>query len=102
MTESGQGAQSRSGLCLILHTLLLLHNTKLAVCWLFCVTFTQAGIIWEQEQSAEKMPPPDWPVVFLLFPWLIIDMGEVQLTVGSATPGLVVLGALRKQADQAM
>lgn len=33
--------------------------------------------------------------------WLVIDVGEAQLTVSSAIPELVVLGNIRKQPEQA-
>jgi hypothetical protein len=34
------------------------------------------------------------------FYWLVINVGESQLTVGGASPGRLVLGSVRKQAEQ--
>lgn len=28
----------------------------------YLVNLTQAGVIWEEGTSIEKMPPPGWPV----------------------------------------
>ena len=47
------------------------------------------------------MPPPDWPVGKSVGNFLE-GCERAQLNVFSATPGLSVLGALRKQAEQAM
>ena len=64
----------------------------------FMVTwYKQATDIWKEETPIEKMPPQDLavsrPVGYFL------HMGAI---VGGATPGLVVLGSIRKQAEQAM
>jgi hypothetical protein len=55
------------------------------------------GVITEKGASVEEMPP--WDPVVRHFPQLVIK-GERPL-VGGTIPGLVVLGSIRKQDEQA-
>lgn len=56
----------------------------------------------EEGTSTEKIFLADWPVAKPIVHFFIDDWYErFQITVGSATHGLVVLGAIRKQAEQA-
>jgi hypothetical protein len=65
------------------------------VSWLvLCVNLTQAGVNTEKGASLEEMPPLD--------PTVRRDQeGRAQPIVGGTIPGLVVLGSIRKQAEQA-
>jgi hypothetical protein len=68
------------------------------LCWLACPNLTQAGGIWEEGITIEKMPPSD-PAVkhFLSDCWM-----RAQPMEGCVISGLVVLGCIQKQAEQSM
>jgi hypothetical protein len=61
---------------------------------------TQARVICEEgtpeKKIEKKMPPKDWAVQ------KPVKMWRAQPIVGDAIPELVVLGSIRKQAEQAM
>jgi hypothetical protein len=78
----------------------LVHNTLLPspMCWMVFLYFIQAKVIWEEESSIEKRSRVDRVIGI----FLISDhWGSAQPLVGDAIPGLVVLGSIRKQAEQA-
>lgn len=58
---------------------------------------TQTRVIWEEESSIHEPPPSDWPAGKSVGHLCV----GVPPTVGGAIPGQAVLGAIRKQAQQA-
>lgn len=65
--------------------------------YLVLLTWHKPGLIGEEEISIEEMQPVG---KFVGGRFLIDDRWErVQLTVGGATPGIVVLGGIRKQVE---
>ena len=65
----------------------------------FYVQLTHARIIWKEEASILKCLYE----IQLQDIFLISDLwGKAQPMVGGTIPGLVVLGSIRKQAEQAM
>ena len=65
----------------------------------FYANLTQARVIWEEEILIKKMSPYHWPIGNTLVRFL--DWRPL-LTVGGASPRLVFLDAIRRQAEQAM
>lgn len=64
---------------------------------------TQAGVIWEDRNPLEqRLPPLIKPVGHFFFFLLVHLCRRVPVTVGSDIPGLMVLGAIKKLAEQAM
>lgn len=62
-------------------------------------------VVLQKGSSIEKNPPSHsvglWASLKYIF--LIDDLcGRTKITVGGANPGLIVLGAIRKQVEQAM
>lgn len=61
----------------------------------FYVKLTKARDILEEGASAEKLSLSDWPIDTTGAPFSsLIDAGGSPLTVGGATPALVVPGSL--------
>ena len=60
-----------------------------------CVNFIQASVI--REELSKRLREPSCKA----FSQLVISGGRAQPTVGGAVPELVVLGSIRKQAEQA-
>lgn len=68
------------------------------LCYLVSVNLSQSRVTWKEGLSPEELLPSDWlPGIFLINDWY----KEVQFTVGSATPGLVVQGYTTEQTKQA-
>jgi hypothetical protein len=73
----------------------LLGETAMPLYWLvLCVNLTQAGVITEKGASVEDASMRSRCKAFS--PLVIKEGGPI---VGSAIPGLVVLGSTRKQAE---
>lgn len=64
----------------------------------FCL-FCQLDI--ERKRQFKKMPLLNWPGRNLWCVFFSNGFGKTQATIGSATPGQVVLGCIRNQAEQA-
>lgn len=64
-------------------------------------TWHKLVLTWEEGTSSEELPLSNWYVCVALF-WLIFDVvGSRAHHVGDGTPGLVVLGCIGEQAEQA-
>ena len=76
--------------------------TAHGLCCLVSVKLTQAEVICEEGTSIKKMPP-DEPAMGKPAGHCLSDQcGRTQPTVAGAVPGLVVLGSIREEAEQAM
>lgn len=72
------------------------------VCWtvLFQVDTSRSHMIGGKKKLQSKLPSQDWGC--RTFFKLVIEGGLALPTVGGAIPGLVVLGSIRKQTEQAI
>lgn len=75
-----------------------IQRTFTMLCKLTSFMSTQHKLesFWKRETSVEKMSLPDWLVGKPVVHFLIRDWGNVRLTLGRATLGLVVLEAIIK------
>lgn len=71
------------------------------VSWLD-LNITQTKVTWEEGTSIEELHPTDWPVAMSAgpFAWLISDV-ERPSPLWGILPDKVVLGGVRKRAEQA-